>query len=74
MPDPHPLSEARDGTYILMDSSWIHFCLDTKGTSQPFHYLLLILASHSGLSASVLRVASPGGQLGHPRSSEQASG
>ena len=29
---PHPLSEARDRTHILMDASWIHFRWATRGT------------------------------------------
>ena len=29
---PNPLSEARDGTLILMDSGRIHFCCAMKGT------------------------------------------
>ena len=29
---PDPLSEARDGTCILIDTSWIHFCCITTGT------------------------------------------
>ena len=29
---PHPLSEARDQTHILMDTSRIHFCCTTTGT------------------------------------------
>ena len=28
----NPLSEARDGTYIFMDTSWIHFCCTTMRT------------------------------------------
>ena len=31
---PNPLSEARDPTRILMDTSWIHFCCTTIGTLQ----------------------------------------
>ena len=31
-PDPRPLSKARDGTRILMDTSWIHFYCATMGT------------------------------------------
>ena len=32
-----PLSEARDGTHILMDTSWIHFhCVTTMGTPWIF--------------------------------------
>ena len=30
----NPLSEARDQTCILMDTSWIHFCYSTVGTPQ----------------------------------------
>ena len=29
---PHSLSEARDRTCILMDTSWIGFCYTTTGT------------------------------------------
>ena len=29
---PHPLSEARDWTNILMDTSWIQFCCAKMGT------------------------------------------
>ena len=29
---PDPLSEARDWTHILMDTSWICFCCTTMGT------------------------------------------
>ena len=29
---PNPLSKARDGTCILMDTSWICFCHTTMGT------------------------------------------
>ena len=29
---PNPLSEARDGTCILMVPSWVHFCQATTGT------------------------------------------
>ena len=28
----NPLSEARDQTYNLMDTSWTHFCCATTGT------------------------------------------
>ena len=31
---PDPLSEARDGTCILMDPSQVHFCCATAGTPQ----------------------------------------
>ena len=31
---PEPLGEARDGTCILMDASWIHFHCATMGTPQ----------------------------------------
>ena len=34
---PDPLSEARDGTLILMDTSQIHFCCTTMAT--PCHFL-----------------------------------
>ena len=30
---PDPLSKTRDQTLILMDTSWIHFCSTTMGTS-----------------------------------------
>ena len=30
----NPLSEARDGSCILMDTSWIHFRCTTEGTPQ----------------------------------------
>ena len=29
---PNPLSEARDGTCLLLDTSWIRFCCATTGT------------------------------------------
>ena len=32
---PGPLSEARDRTYILMDTSWISFCCAATGTPLP---------------------------------------
>ena len=28
---PNPMTEAMDWTYILMDTSWIHFCCTTMG-------------------------------------------
>ena len=34
---PDPLSKARDGTLILMDTSWICFCCATTGTPH-FHF------------------------------------
>ena len=47
----NPLSEARDGTHILMDTSRIHFCCTTTGTltfvfvlRHP-HYIQLSLLS-----------------------------
>ena len=33
---PNPLSEARDQTHILMDTSWICFCCATMGTRTFF--------------------------------------
>ena len=36
---PYPLSEARDQTCILMDTSRIHFCCATMGTPR-MHYLM----------------------------------
>ena len=33
-PDPQPLSETRDQTHILMDTSRIPFCCTTTGTPQ----------------------------------------
>ena len=33
---PNPLSEARDWTWILMDTSQIHFCCATKGNPRSF--------------------------------------
>ena len=35
---PDPLSEARDRTLILMDTSRIRFCCATMGTPTPFYY------------------------------------
>ena len=31
-----PRGEARDGTHILMDTRWIHFCCATTGTPESF--------------------------------------
>ena len=41
---PSPLSEARDQTHTLMDTSWIRFCCATTGTPNAyyFHYYLLL--------------------------------
>ena len=39
---PEPLSEARDQTHILMDTSQIHFCCPTRGTP-PLIYLFIYL-------------------------------
>ena len=36
------LSEARDGTHILMDSSWAHYHGATRGTSQAFPTISLL--------------------------------
>ena len=33
---PNPLSEARDRTHDLMDTSWIRFCCDTNGNSSVY--------------------------------------
>ena len=46
----NPLSEARDQTCILMDTSQIHFCCATTGT--PRHWVLY-LALLSGLRSDV---------------------
>ena len=35
------LSEARDGTYILMDTNWVRFCCTTMGT--PTHLFISVL-------------------------------
>ena len=35
---PEPLSEARDQTCILMDTSGIHFCCTTMGTPYSYSY------------------------------------
>ena len=32
MPDPNPLSKAKDRTHNLMVPNWIYFCCATKGT------------------------------------------
>ena len=34
---PDPLSETRDRTSILMDTSWIHFCCATMGTPEAVY-------------------------------------
>ena len=39
-PDPRPLSEARDQTRILVDTSWIHFHCTTTGTPPEFFFKL----------------------------------
>ena len=44
MPDPQPLSEARDGTCVLMDPSQIRFHRATNGNSP--HFFLLGRQSH----------------------------
>ena len=36
---PNPLSEARDGTCILRDASWIRFCCATTGTPAFFTFI-----------------------------------
>ena len=41
----NPLSEVRDGTCILMDTSWVHNPLSPKGT--PSSFSILIFAQHS---------------------------
>ena len=43
--DPQP-TEARDGTHVLMDTSWIHFHYATVGTPKMvilFNLLFLLL-------------------------------
>ena len=35
----NPLSEARDGTRILVDSRWICFCCATTGTPRPLSFI-----------------------------------
>ena len=39
---PHPLSEARDRTHILMDPSRIHLCCTTTGTPNHSNCLLSV--------------------------------
>ena len=34
---PDPLSEAKDGNHILMDTSQIHFCCATMGTPHKLY-------------------------------------
>ena len=41
-PDPNLLSEARDQTCILMDTSWVPYCWATMGTPGIFSYLQFI--------------------------------
>ena len=36
---PDPLREARDGTHILMDPSWIRFCCATMGTPSVIFFI-----------------------------------
>ena len=52
MPQPpqhqilNPLSKAGDGTHILMDTSWVHYCWATTGTpkhSHLIHYLYMYI-------------------------------
>ena len=38
---PDPLSEARDRTHNLVDTSWIHFHCTTMGTALKFFYTFL---------------------------------
>ena len=38
------LSEARDGTHILMDPSWIHSCCPTTGTPWYLIWTFIILS------------------------------
>ena len=47
MPDPNPLSEARDRTCILMDTSQICFCCATVGT--PYIQFLKIMTNDSSI-------------------------
>ena len=44
---PNPLSVARDGTHILVDASWIHFCCTTTGACHSSNEILTDCFSHS---------------------------
>ena len=35
---PNPLSKARDQTRILMDTSWVYYCLATMGTLDGINF------------------------------------
>ena len=39
---PDSFTEARDGTHILMDTSWIHFCCTTRGMPWLFFSILFL--------------------------------
>ena len=43
MPDPRRMSEARDRTPVLIDTSQIHFCCATMGTPILEYFRLLII-------------------------------
>ena len=36
----NPLSEARDGTHVLKDTSWVHYCWATMGTLSLLMFLM----------------------------------
>ena len=40
--DPYPLSEARDGTYVLMDASWVVTASPQMGTPTVLHIPKLV--------------------------------
>ena len=42
MPDPYSLSEARDWTYILIDTSWVHKPLNHNGNSLKYFNFPLV--------------------------------
>ena len=53
----NPLGGARDGTHILVDTSWVCFCRATTGTPEPLNSDVCPLLV--GLAPSAVKVASP---------------
>ena len=66
----NPLSEARDGTHIFMNTSWVRYCSATMGTPQyflnPIHVLLGWLLRNSCLLMAVTSLFLSGCSSFHP--------